>query len=356
MTQDDPPEDAAPGWDAIDAALASLYPDQKPRHVAPFIRRILGGPDPLDGISAWKRDEPTPHWHFVSYGLTELYTKDWDDPERSGFGFELTFRLARDAAEDEPPMWPFSLLQNIARYVFESGNVIDDGHWMNANGPIARDNETSLRSLAFVTDPELGSIGTPHGRVAFIQIVGLTLDEEAAAKRWQTPRLLDTLLPHMPLWVTDLSRGSLIDRPDVKRQIEEGAAREGSSTGALFTEKLGWSAQKPFFRSAIIVVELGAGQVEELLLLLALRLPFGRELRLFGPETSIAFVPGAADSVAEEDGGLRVQLAPASVESIRAVLRPARGRYQVPGLEGLAWDVRPTLIRDASGAVVETIG
>lgn len=31
----------------------------------------------------------------MSYGLTELYSKETSDPDVSGFGFELTFRLAR---------------------------------------------------------------------------------------------------------------------------------------------------------------------------------------------------------------------------------------------------------------------
>lgn len=356
MATDDRPEDSAPGWDAIDAALAPLYPDREPRHVAPIIRYTLGGPDPLDGISAWKRLEPLPHWHFVSYGLTELYGKDWDDPERSGFGFELTFRLACDAADEDQPMWAFSLMQNIARYVFQSGNVLKDGDWMNANGPIALDRETALRSLAFVSDPELPPIETPHGQVEFIQLVGLTLDEEAAAKRWQTPRLLDALLAHMPLWITDISRASLLDRPDVEEQVRTGTARDGSSTGALFTEVLHWSAQKSFLRPATIVVAIGAGQIEEFLLLLSLRLPFGREMRMFGPDATVVFAPGETDALAEQDGALRVQLSPASVDAIGRALRPVAGRYEVPGLKGIAWDVRQTQIRDASGALVQTIG
>ena len=356
MAEDDQPEDEAAGWEAISAALALLYPDQEPKHVAPIIRSILGGPDPLDGISAFRRIEPLPHWHFIGYGLTELYGKDWDDPERSGFGFELTFRLACDPADEDPPIWAFSLLQNVARYVFQSGNVLKDGDWMNANGPIAADTETALRSLAFVFDPELPPIETPHGRVEFVQLVGLTLDEEAAAKRWQTRRLLDALLAHMPLWITDISRDSLLDRPDVEAQVRTGSARDGASTGALFTEVLHWSAQKSFLRPATFVVALGAAQVEELLLLLSLRLPFGRELQMFGPDSVVVFAPGETDALAEQDGALRVQLSPNSVEAVRGALRPVAGRYVVPGLKGVAWDVRQTQIRDSSGTVVQTIG
>lgn len=356
MDQTDAPEDAAPGWEAIDAALAPLYPGQEPKHVAPIIPAMLGGSDPLHGISAWKRLEPVPHWHFVSYGLTELFGKDWDDPEISGFGFELTFRLACDPADADPPMWAFSLLQNIARYVFQSGNVLNDGEWMHGNGPIALDTGTLLCSLAFIHDPELPAIDTPHGRMAFLQMVGLTLDEEAAAKRWQTRRLLETFLPHMPLWITDLMRPSLLDLPEIRQQVEQGAARDGSSTGVLVTQVLNWTARKRLFQPATIAVELGAGQIEELLLLLALRLPFGRELYMAGPGRGIMFAPGDSDAVEERDGVLRIQLDPKSIEAMRAMLRPVAGSYAVPGLKDVVWNVQQTLIRDAGGTVIRTIG
>ena len=356
MTIDDLPDDEATGWEAIDAAFARLYPGQQPKHVGTLVRWSLGGPDPLDGLSARKRLEPRPHWHFVSYGLTELYRKEWDDPERSGFGFELTFRLACAPSDEDPPMWAFSLMQNLARYVFQSGNLLRDGDWMSANGPIARDTETLLRSLTFVADPEVPPIDTPNGRVAFIQMVGLTLDEETAAKTWQTRKLLEAMQPYMPLWVTDLARGSLLDQPDVERAVREGMARDGSSTGALFTETLRWSVRKSFLKAALHVVELGAGQIEELLLHLALRLPFGRELRMIGPDARIVFAPDEADALVEQEGALRVQLSSASLEALRSTLRPVAGHYQIPGLKGVAWEVRQTLIRDANGNLVETIG
>ena len=44
-------DDAAPGWDANDARLREVYGDQESRHWG-SIKHMLGGPDPLDGISA----------------------------------------------------------------------------------------------------------------------------------------------------------------------------------------------------------------------------------------------------------------------------------------------------------------
>ncbi|MDI9654077.1 suppressor of fused domain protein, partial [Burkholderia cenocepacia] len=67
-----------------------------------LVKWRLGGPDPLDGISVWRRAAPVPHWHFVTYGLSELYAKESDDPAVSGFGFELTMRVADHRRLDPP--------------------------------------------------------------------------------------------------------------------------------------------------------------------------------------------------------------------------------------------------------------
>ncbi|WP_420139104.1 suppressor of fused domain protein [Sphingomonas sp.] len=356
MAEDDADDDAAPGWEAIDAALGRVYPGQEPKHYGTLIKWMLGGPDPLDGISVWKRTEPVPHWHYVSYGLSELYAKESEDAEVSGWGFELTFRLVCAVADEEPPVWAISLMQNLARYVFKSGNVLRDGEWMDINGPIALETTTELRALAFITDPELPAIDTPHGKVQFLQIVGLTLDEMEAGKHWQTRGLLDALRPHMPLWTTDLARTSLLDAPGVRDAVDAGTARDGSSMGMLFVPALGWSRQQRILRSPLTIIRMGAGHIEELLQALALRLPFGRPLSLVGSDQSILFTPGEAAAASEDDGRLRVKLDPAALEQLRAALKPATGTYRVPILPGIVWEVEQTVIRDAEGAVVRTVG
>lgn len=81
------------GFDAISEKLHALYPGQEGRFYGTVIPYFLGGNDPLDGVEVWKSEEGIPHWHYVTYGFTELYQKECEDPEVSGFGFELTFRL-----------------------------------------------------------------------------------------------------------------------------------------------------------------------------------------------------------------------------------------------------------------------
>lgn len=352
----DEAHDLSPGWDAISGALERLYPGQEPKHYGTVIKWMLGGPDPLDGISAWKRMDPVPHWHFVSYGLTELYSKESDDADTSGYGFELTFRLACNPADDEPPAWAINFLQNLARYVFKSGNVFGDGHWMTANGPIALERETLICSMGFVFDPELPAIDTPHGRMAFIQVVGLTVDEERAAKQWQTRKLLDVLRPEMPLWVTDLARPSLLDDASMRARVAEGTQRDGSSSGFLFTDVLGWKVQKRLLRAPVTEIVLGARQVDELVTLLPLRLPFGRGFRVAGREGALVFEHGDVNSVSESDGQLTLQLTDDTVRELARTLQPRAGTYTLEGLDGVRWQIEKTAIKSPEGKVVRTIG
>jgi suppressor of fused len=346
----------APGWDAIDGALAGLYPDQKPKHFGTVLTRRLGGTDPLDGFSVWQRVDPVPHWHFVTYGLTELYRKEFNDPHVSGYGFELTFRVACDPDDDEPPAFAFTFLQNLARYVFESGNAFDDGHWMPANGPIALGTETAICSMAFVFDPELPAIDTPNGRMAFLQVVGLTDDEEWALKRWNSRALLDALLPHMPLWVTDLGRTSLLQRADVRTQIEEGSRRDGSSTGYLFTDVLAWETRRCLSPEPVVEITVGAWQTGMLVTLLPLRLPFDRQFHLVSHDCALRFLRGDVNSAVEDDRTLTLQLNDSTVHAFARLLQPRAGEYEVEGLNGVHWRVEKTVIRDAQGNPVRTIG
>ena len=53
-------------------------------HFGTVLPYQLGGNDPIHGISVYLRDEPVPHFHFVTYGFTDLFVKETDDPNESG--------------------------------------------------------------------------------------------------------------------------------------------------------------------------------------------------------------------------------------------------------------------------------
>ncbi len=91
-------DDAPPalGWDAITRAFEAVYPEQtNPVHRAPLVYRMYDLSEnaaAFDGISAYDAGD---HWHFVTFGLTELYTKENPDLAVSGFGYEFTFKLPK---------------------------------------------------------------------------------------------------------------------------------------------------------------------------------------------------------------------------------------------------------------------
>ena len=204
-------EDDAVGWDCIDEKLATVYGEQEPRHYAPELPYELGGEDPLNGVSFYVSTEQEPHFHFVTYGFSELfYDEDSAGSEYSKFGFELTFRLKMESEEDDEIGWVFNMLQNIARYVFESGKWFEPFHFLPAGAPIKMDSDSEITALAFVPDPELGKIDTPHGEVMFLQAVGLTTAEFQELKKNPTTteveKLINKLQQNNRLLVTDLER------------------------------------------------------------------------------------------------------------------------------------------------------
>jgi suppressor of fused len=197
-------------------------------------------------------------------------------------------RLKAGTDCDEPPAWVLNFLQNLARYVFQSGRVFQCGDFMNANGPIAIDVDTKIRSVAFAEDPELPAIETPNGRVQFIQVVGITDDEELAIKQWATLKALGVFKQYLPLLVTDLGRDSLLSKSDVKRALQDGAIADGSNTSTLFIDQLSWEEERRLLRPALIRITLGARQVVELVSLLPYRIPYRRSFELIGQQAQIA--------------------------------------------------------------------
>ena len=127
-------EDAAPGWDSITSALGKIYDPANECHYASQLHASLGGKDYLDGISVFDSAEGVPHRHLVSFGMSELYY----DPQSSqdefdGWGFEFSMRVTPFADDPDSkfgdgsvvshePFWAISLMQNLAKYVYNSKN------------------------------------------------------------------------------------------------------------------------------------------------------------------------------------------------------------------------------------------
>jgi suppressor of fused len=349
MAQSDDVDVHAPGWDAIDSAMRKLYGNQEPQHWAAVVPAFLGGPDPLQGVSAFRADAALPHWHYVTYGFTELYQKEWKDSEYSGFGFELTFRLARGDSI-EAPVWPVVLLQNLARYIFETGRFFAPGQHTTLNGPIALDEKTDIWAALFVQDPQLPPISSHNGRFEFVQLVGITEDEYSATRAWNTDGMAKLLAERDPLLVTDISRRSILEDPRTAELIREKGRQEGSSCGTIFCTNVAWQAGEQ------LAITLGANVIGDIGLILPNRVSHGLGLLLAGKEQTVAIEPGKELFWEAEGNTLTLAIPTAAALELAVAIRPKRGRYAIAAMPGVVVEVAQHEIVDRDGKPVRVIG
>lgn len=161
----------AHGWDAITGAFEKLYPGQtNPPHRAPVVHRmhdLSENAAAYDGMSAYDGGE---FWHFVTYGLTELYGKENKNPDVSGFGFEFTFRLPK--LGEKPPLWAFDFLEAIGKSVW-NGADFAPGHTIKT-GPLDGNANTPQDAVLVLRDPAFPEpVDSPHGRFDLLLLVGV---------------------------------------------------------------------------------------------------------------------------------------------------------------------------------------
>lgn len=166
---------SAPGWDAITAAFQKLYPGQEhPIHFGVLIPWHLGGPNPLQGISAYDGGD---FFHLVTYGLTDLYEKEGTDPEYSGYGYEFTLKLRKAGLEDVHAELACmaGILQDLAKLTFEKGEQFYPNEYIYTGQTSGIDRAGRSRLTGFITArDEAGTIETPNGKVDFVKLIGAT--------------------------------------------------------------------------------------------------------------------------------------------------------------------------------------
>lgn len=162
------------GWKAIEEAFQKVYPGQdNPMHFGTLVPWMFGGPDPLDGISVYDGGD---YWHFVTFGLSELYEKESEDPAWSGYGMEFTMRLKKGCYEDEKAeidcIW--GNLQKIAKITFNSGELFLPWEWLYTGQRDGIDARHASKLTGFITVPDtlVKPIETPFGKVEFVEFVG----------------------------------------------------------------------------------------------------------------------------------------------------------------------------------------
>ena len=267
------------GRDAIDAALDALYPTQLDHRFAGAKRADGQTPSVIEFAVFASEGEPS-CWHYVTYGLSEIFGKETSDPDVSGYGIELTFRLRR-SGESAPPHWPLQMLTTAADYIYETGNVIKPTHVLVLPGRLSLDPCKDLAFLFFVSDTALPPVQSVNGRVAFVQAVGITADEEDLIARWDACKVQAALAEGNPLLMTDPSRPSLLADPRRREELRTQASAEGSMRELEFLPALVVNAEPGMNRPVILRVDETCSRV--LARALQSRVVCRRELRVKAP-------------------------------------------------------------------------
>ena len=197
------------GWDAITATFEEIYPGQtEPKHYAALIKWRFGGNDPLDGISIYDGGD---YWHFVTYGLSEIYEKETDNENVSGYGMEFTLKLKKGDYEDEEAEIKCicGILQAIARMTFQNGEIFRPYEYLYTGQKDGIDVEMKSNITGFISilDPDADVIGTPNGRVEFVELIGATDEELMAIMNKQIT--VEELYEELGTDVTSYDRASL---------------------------------------------------------------------------------------------------------------------------------------------------
>ncbi len=168
------------GWEAITDEFLRLYPDAEQKNYATKLSWEMGGNDPLPEITAFD-DKENNCWHFVTYGLTELYEKESEDKKTSGYGMEFTFRLKKGCYIDEEQeiINICCILQSLARLTFENGEVFEPYEYVYTGQTNGIDNGQKSKITGFITIPDIKAqpLKTAFGDMEFVQFIGVTDSE-----------------------------------------------------------------------------------------------------------------------------------------------------------------------------------
>ena len=171
------------GWDAITEECERKYKGQNPQHFGTLIKWNFGGNDPLDGISVYDGGD---YLHFVTYGLSELYEKESENKDISGYGMEFTFKLKKDNYENEEDEIKCicNILQSIARLTFTKGEIFKPYEFLYTGQTQGIDAKMKSNITGFITIPDtvFNPIDTPNGKLIFVEFIGVTNDELLAVK------------------------------------------------------------------------------------------------------------------------------------------------------------------------------
>lgn len=323
---EEPAQSQVTTLDQILAQFERLYPGVDGEVLEPR----LSVNTPIRWVYTFGVREPRPHWHYIGAGLTDIWGQQ-DGPDKfgeSGWGFELTFRLAAPDTLGAAPQWPARLLAKLGRYVASSGNPLGAGHHMELRRPIDEDS-SPLTCLGFIDDPTMQPAEAPSGKYQFVQAFGLTEPDVYDAMAWQALKFYDLLQEQYPWAITVPDRPSLRDDPELAARIDAGRATDGSSMRGLGVAELKcaqWAGE--------IIISLPGRAAAQIGDMLANALPEREEFRIGGPRHEVIFELGDQVRFHVGDKQSHVMLRAEDIRDIQAHLT-GEGEVVVP--PGVRW-------------------
>ncbi len=206
--------DWSPGWEAIENSFKKIYNEQKPRHYATNLvsRANLGGDQYLDGYSIY--DSEYGYKHIVTYGMSELYSNEESfGGEWSGWGYEMTFKILTTNTDD--CMWALNVLANLAFFTNTKESYLENLQFIAGDGKaLNRDSNSLITAMIITNDTEIQGVDTPHGKMDFLQLVGITQKElewimqyeDEIENKKKIQELIYIMQDDNPFLVTDMQR------------------------------------------------------------------------------------------------------------------------------------------------------
>jgi suppressor of fused-like protein len=215
------------GREALDAHLASHYPGLEPwsfwrndssrkRTSSVHTVLVLGASEPE-------------HWVYLSVSHRFAERSLSGRPSPPNAGSELTLRLPRRPGEFMPPPWPMNVLSWLSDFALDAGSHLTPGQVVALSGLPMKLLGTALTSVLLAVDPILGELEAANGHTRFLQVVGITEDEQEAIHWWGPDSFLQLLTEGEPLRLWLPERRSILEDPRMARRMREDLERDGSS-------------------------------------------------------------------------------------------------------------------------------
>lgn len=226
-------------------------------------------------VAIYRVDEPVPHFLFATLGLSRTSSSQ----PVAGTQTELTLRVPATDSDAQPPTWPVQRLQRLARFLKESDEPVDPGHYMDLRAPVCAG--AALTGFIFVNDPIIGLCQSPLGLVRFIYAVSVTSDELDAALAWDPLKFAGVLGDAHPLGLSNPHRASILTIPATSKPIAEATREEGSSISAVATSYLSVDSSGR--------IDITAHAAEQILRAMRHRLAHGRHFAVVSSDAWVYF-------------------------------------------------------------------